>query len=497
MTEPASPFEHSASFSAGEIAAGVRLDGLEAQYESLFAEVIEDGVITADERARLDRAAAELGLDRARLAKLEQALTAAYEARRKVRVREVAATTEAPPDAGPASIMPLETPDARSEILMARVRMLEDRVRELEAEVEELRSQAAVEVDFSGVASAKPAASDDPDEILRRLRLDPRDPELLHALYRALGEQGDPDRRYNVAAARVFLGTPDPEARALVDRHRPEGLVRPRSSLTRDAWIRLLFHPEQEPVVGEIFAAVLGPVMLGRMAALRRDGLLPRVDPATRQDPATSTVAAVRSVAWAAAILGVQAPPIHVDPSAAVPLRMIPAATPALRLGKPALSGRTPAELAFLAGEHLAYFRDDAFMRALFDSITELEDVFLAALSIGNPGLPLAASVRARVAPLAEAIAPLLDAVKIDRLRGAFLRFVEDGGRANLQRWATAVDATAARAGLLLSGDLRAAEAMLRLEDPANVDARVDDLILFSIGERYTKLRVQIGIAVG
>jgi len=192
----------------------------------------------------------------------------------------------------------------------------------------------------------------------------------------------------------------------------------------------------------------------------------------------------------------VQLPPLHVDPGAAETVRMVPGTTPALRLGQKALSGRSPAELAFLAGEHLAYFRDDAFMRALFEGIVELEDIFLAALSIGNPGIPLTPAVRARVAPLAQAIEPLLEPLQIDRLRGHFLRFVEEGGRANLMRWAEAVDATAARAGLLLADDLRAAEAVLTLEDPARAGDRMLDLILFVVGERYAKLRRQLGVAV-
>ena len=89
MSEQTSPFEHSSSFEAGELTSAVRLGRFEAHYEELFAEVIEDGVITAEERAQLDRTAESLGLDRPRLARLEKALEAAYEARHRIRVREV------------------------------------------------------------------------------------------------------------------------------------------------------------------------------------------------------------------------------------------------------------------------------------------------------------------------------------------------------------------------------------------------------------------------
>ena len=498
MSEDSSPFLHDTSFEPGTLTAGVGLGRLEAQYEALFSEVIADGVITAEEREELERAADRLGLDRGRLQQLERALTAAYEARRSVRVREIA--PRAPESVVIGRVVDVSTPPAEvadAEPLLARIHELEARVAELLRENDELRAGAAVEVDLSGVvADAAPASEvDDPEELLRRLRPDPRDGEILRALRRAFTRRGQIDRAYCAAHALVHLGAADDEARALHASLRGEGLVRPRAALSRDAWLRLLVHPEQEPLVGEMFASVLGPVLLGRIAALRRDGALGRLDPAQRQDPSTSTVTAVRCMGWAAAILGVQLPPLFTDPAATEAARMVPATQPALRLGKAALSGRTPAELAFLAGEHLSYFRDDAFMRALFEGIVDLEDVFLAALFIGNKSVPLAPAVRARVVPLSQAIEPLLDAVHVDRLRGAFLRFVEEGGRANLMRWAAATDATAARAGLLLSDDLGAAEVVLRIEDPERVEERMNDLLLFTVGERYGKLRRQLGIA--
>ena len=386
MSEPTSPFEVASSFEAGEVQGGVRLGRLEAQYEELFSEAIEDGVITPDERARLEQAADALGLDRGRLLQLEQALTAAYEGRRRVRVREIGAGAGEPvladapvADTSPAvaSQAPLgAAAEMRAQALERRVIVLEARIAELEAELEEVRAEAAVEVDLSGVASssAPAAASDDPEELLRRLRPDPRDTGVLRALYRAFGAHGDRDRQWSAAHALVFLGVASSEERALHASLRGEGLVRPSASLSRESWQQLLVHPDQEPVVGELFAAVLSPVLLGRIAAMRRDGTLPRLDPATRQSPATSTLTAVRCLAWAGAILGVQVPPLHTDPTAASTVTMVPATAPALRLGRLALSGQSPAELAFLAGEHLAYFRDDAFMRALFHAITELED---------------------------------------------------------------------------------------------------------------------------
>jgi hypothetical protein len=177
-------------------------------------------------------------------------------------------------------------------------------------------------------------------------------------------------------------------------------------------------------------------------------------------------------------------------------MEMVPGLPPSTRLGAQALRGRTPAELAFSAGRYLARSREEHFVTTLLPSIPDLEDVFLAALGIGNPGLPMSPQVKARVSPIAKAIEPILEPPAVDRLRELFLRFVEEGGRTNLQRWTSAVDRTASRAGLLISGDLVAARSMLALEHPAQADDRVDDLLRFMVSERYSKLRKQIGIAV-
>ena len=136
-------------------------------------------------------------------------------------------------------------------------------------------------------------------------------------------------------------------------------------------------------------------------------------------------------------------------------------------------------------------------MKMLVPSARGLEDIFLAALSIGNPGLPLSAQVKQLVVPIAKAIEPILEPAAVDRLRGHFLRFVEEGGRTNLQRWANATDRTVARAGLLLANDLRAAHNVLSLEDKAHIAEKMDDLMSFVVSDRYAKLRKQIGIAIG
>jgi hypothetical protein len=491
-SEPAS-FQHDTSFEAGEIGGNLRHGKLEAMYEELFAEVIEDGVITQEERDRLDKMADNLGLDRARLRRLETALQAAYEARHRIVIKDLSFVDEPPP----ATIMPLErATDQRTLALERRIKFLEERIGELERELEDARAHVAVEVDFSDVTARKDVPDDDPAELARRVRHDPRDVDSLHALYRLYARANDVDRQWCIAQVLAYLDGANAEERECWERHREAALIRPTASVAQDAWKRLLFHPEEEALVGEIFSVVVSAVLMGRLSAMRRDKQLVKLNPAHKQDPKTTTVQAVRCFHWAAAILGLSSPALFADPDFEGFVEMVPGVPPASRIGAKALSGRSAAELAFLAGRHLANYREEHFVKMLVPSARGLEDIFLAALSIGNPGLPLSAPVKQLVVPIAKAIEPILEPAAIDRLRGHFLRFVEEGGRTNLQRWSVATDRTMARAGLLLANDLRAAHAVFALEDGAHLDEKMDDLMSFVVSDRYAKLRRQIGIAV-
>jgi hypothetical protein len=493
MTQEIS-FEHEDKFEQGELTGALRLGKFEVHYEELFAEVIEDGVITVEERARLDKAADAMGLDRQRLRKLEEALQAAYEARHNVRIRDL--NDEEPP---PASIVvqPEVAHNPRVIVLEQKVAQLSMRIAELERELEAAHAREAVEVDLSDmpVQGAPAAAEESIDELARRVRTDPRDVHSLRSLFRAYTRAGEIDRRWLLASSLTYLGQANDEEKAVYQQYRSDALIKPASALGEQGW-RLLFHPEEEILTGQIFAVITPAVLLGRVSALRRDKALVKLDPERKQDPKVSTLQAIRCFAWASAILGMGTPPLYADPEYPGVVEMVPGLPPSTRLGKKALSGRSPFELAFLGGKHLCWYREEHFVRLLVPSAPDLEDLFLAALTIANAKIPLSAEIKQRVMPIAKAIEPVLEPAAVDRVRGHFLRFLEDGGRTNLHRWATAAERTAARAGLLLANDLQAAHKVFELEDPRGVDAKMDDLLVFMASDRYANIRKQIGIAI-
>jgi hypothetical protein len=487
----ASLFEHAAGFTAAEVAGGFGLGPLETQYEELFAEVLEDGIITAEERARLERAAQNLGIDRDRLLRLEQAMVAAYQTRHRVQIVE---HYEEPA----ASLAPLRVEadgDAGRALLLKRVEQLEARVRELEEELRRAQAAINVEIDLSELDDEASIASEDPEDAWRRVRRNPTEADAHRQLHRIYAARGDVDRSFCIAQALVALGAATPEERAEFEARRTQTLIAPRAGLSPSAWYDQLFHPEEEVLTGQIFGVIAPAALLGRVTALRRDGKLHQPKPENRQDTTKATVTAVRAVAWAAAVLGLPTPPVFVEREREATYEHVPSVPPVTVIGKQVLSGRSQLEYAFLVGRHLSWYRNEHYVKTLFSSVPDLEDLFLAALVIGNPGLPIAEDMKRRVTPIANAIQPLLESAQLDTLRGCFLRFVEEGARTNLQRWSLATEKTACRAGFLLANDLGTALALLEDEERGRGELG-KDLLAFATSERYFQLRRQLGIAL-
>jgi hypothetical protein len=486
-------------FQAAAPTGGVGLGLLETQYQELFSEVIEDGVITHDERERLLRAAENLGLAGSKLSRLEQAMTAAYETHHRVRILDRSRDGSsfrplAPPPAPSITAIapandPGEVPRLREENLQLR-----QRIAALEEELARAQAAVNVEVDLGGLEAAV-AHTENPEDAWKRVRRDPLDPAGYRALYDAYDAAGSVDGKVLCAQALAFLDAATPEQATLAARHRQRELPSPHSAIDASLWHAALVHPEEDQVTGSIFGVVAGAILVGRVTTLRRDGLLRVVGESQRLQPARSTVMAARAVAWASAMLGLPEPVVAVDKEEPGGYLHVAGVPPLTVLGRAVLSGLGAPELAFHVGRHLAGYRAEHFVKTLFSATEDLEDLFLAALLVAQPRLPLSGAPRARVEPLARAIEPLLEPPQLDALRGHYLRFAEEGGRTNLQRWSLAADKTAARAGLALCQDLPSALVALEAEEGRAGPLGLDLLAYFT-SDRFLRLRRSLGLAV-
>src|SRR6187549_2169216 len=166
-------FDVRAGFDAGQVGGGLDLGPYAAHYRELFADVLDDGVITAEERERLDRVAKNLGIDASKLAQLERAMISAYEAHHRVSVVEPwqAGASPTPTQESPVWSAQPEDP------LLAELGRLRSRVSELEEALRDARAHVNVEVDFSELQESAPG--DPLDRLRAKIVRDPTNPKLF------------------------------------------------------------------------------------------------------------------------------------------------------------------------------------------------------------------------------------------------------------------------------------------------------------------------------
>lgn len=332
-------------------------------------------------------------------------------------------------------------------------------------------------------------------------RIAPRSEDAYRELHRLLAKLGRVDRAYHAAAALEELGRADLDEQLYCDQYRPPPApIRPRAALDPRAWREALSDPEADPHVTAILEAV-GPAAIAvRYAQLDANGALPELDPAGRQDVATSTVTFLRSLAWASSLLGVAPPVVYLRDEVPGGVAVAPSREPTLIVARSMLSGHDMAELAFVAGRHLVYFWPAHHPLVLYPSLADVSVLFLAALRVVVPELPVAPELTKQVAALRRALADALDAPAKQRLEEAVRRFDDAGGRVDLRSHLRSIERAANRAGFVLAGGLAPAKKMIVRDDRPVGDLspadRVADLLAWSVSERCASLRAALGVAI-
>jgi golgin subfamily B member 1 len=292
------------------------------------------------------------------------------------------------------------------------------------------------------------------------------------------------------------LRAADVDQQGLVDHFRSVSPVRARASLDAAAW-DLLRAPGFDEVLSAIFVAVERPAIALRLEELYENRRLAPPDRERRLSE-TSTASIVRSFQWAARFLGIGCPDLYVVENAQG-CSSLAAPTPSIALGPNVLSGQSAKDLAFLAGNHLTRYRPEYRVLSFYPTREDVTMLLFAAAQLGMPFGPAGsngsvASLRARLARHAgdRERAALADAVG---------RLDARGGQATIGAWMRSMELTAARAGLLLCGDLATAAALIgsdlcAAEEPA-LAARRGDLVRFCASRAHAELRARFVTSAG
>jgi tetratricopeptide (TPR) repeat protein len=318
--------------------------------------------------------------------------------------------------------------------------------------------------------------------------------ESYQALARIYFHTRQYDPAWCVCAALSFLGRADSEQRQFYETYRTNGPVAAQGRLDQARWIEDLFHPSEDPIIGKTFEALTAAVRSLKVQPAKAYGLRPK----DRREPATDTLLLSKLFGYIAPVLNLPTPHLYVQPDQPGGLVYAITEPPATVAGSQLLTGKSPQELAFVVGRHLAYYRGEHYVRWIMTTAAELGTLLLAGIKIGAPGVKLPADpgVDQTALALAQAMTP----VAREALQLLCRRLVETGLQLDVKRWMTAIDLTACQAGLLFCNDLEIAARTIR-DDAWSVgdmpaQDKIKELILFSVSDRYFRLRRALGVDI-
>jgi hypothetical protein len=300
-----------------------------------------------------------------------------------------------------------------------------------------------------------------------------------------------------VSQALSLLGKANEDERQFFEDHRPMGLLPIKSRLDTVLWKKNLYHADENLDVAHIFEVLAPAALKAKIHLLRASNQLSVMDPRFKQDPKGSTVTLVKTFAWAADVFGIRCPELYVRSDLPGALVAVPMRPPASLAGSTVCSGLQPQELTFVVGKHMSFYRGEHYAKTLFPDVAELYAFFCGALELVGVDAP---SSNVEVAHFRDLLAKCVEQDRMGALRQAVHRWVKGRGPTDIARWSQAVELTACRAGLVLSGDLAAAWSMINAEPHAPgdlpVEEKLKDLFVFAVSAEYFALRTLLGIAI-
>ena len=331
------------------------------------------------------------------------------------------------------------------------------------------------------------------------LESDPLNVDAYRAIYTIYLQQQSYDQAWCVASVLAFIGRANEEELRFFEDWRPQDVAQLSGTLDGALWSQHLFHKDEDLHIGKIFEAVAPAALKAKIADLTAKNQRPVLADNLRQDPATATGALPRSFWWAAKALGLQAPQLYARPEQPGLLTAVPSLPLASVAGQSALQGLSGLERAFVCGKHLAMYRGEHIIKTLFPTVTELTVLLFGSVRLVAQ-LPAPPEYAVQVQATTNVLGQYIEPIQREALKVAVGEFMKAGARANIKRWAQAVETTAARAGLLLAGDLTVAKTVLVGEQQIPGDLtpqdRLKELMLYSASEDYGRLRKLLGIAI-
>jgi tetratricopeptide (TPR) repeat protein len=329
------------------------------------------------------------------------------------------------------------------------------------------------------------------------LAMSPYRMESYQALRKLYTEAKKPDESWCVCQALTVLKNAEPDEEGFFKKHRRRSPASIKGEMTEELWTKHVQHPDQDPLLSDIFTTITPAVV-----AVRSQGLAAfKLDMKDKRDAEKDPADMARTLWYAGAATRIALPPIFYKNDDPGGLSFVFSSPPAIALGKGGQAGGPAQALAFVAGRHLSYLRGGLYLRHLVPTGSGLRGWLLAAIKLAVPNFPVPGDLAGEVGEHQAAFKQHLSGPQQDTLRSLVTRLLSAAPELDLKKWTAAVDLTADRVGFLLSNDLEIASALVRAS-PDEASAvpqkdRLKELTLFSVSESYFALRHKLGIAIG
>lgn len=310
------------------------------------------------------------------------------------------------------------------------------------------------------------------EELEQAAAASPTRAQTFRRLFEIHTKNGQTDRAYLAALALEILTAAEMDHELLIEQFRPDGTLKPTAALTDFDWDACLRAPGHDPDVARILRAIGPAAVRARVNELTDQKRLVSLDLTKRQEP-TSTITAVRAFAWASNVLGIALPEMYIMDNVPGGVAAVQAWSPTTAIGPEVLSNVGLTEVVYVAARHLAYYRPEHYPLVFFPTLAELTQLFLAALKLGMPEVPMPPNEG--VAKLRRQLAQSLEAAEKGELESAAKAIEDKGGKVDLAAYIRGVELTAHRAAFVLSADAHVATRRIASEQRAIAEVTADD----------------------
>lgn len=328
------------------------------------------------------------------------------------------------------------------------------------------------------------------------LRKNPYKPDAYRAMRKLYTETKQADSAFCLCQALFCMNSAEPDEERFFRRMRSETAAAAQDRLTEEDWVTAVMHPDADPLLTAIFAAIEPAILrkVGQPLETLGYQLAYALDLGRHPYPMSQTLY------YASGVLGMDPPLTFQNPNDGSGVSFLHSHTPAIVLGAAALVSDIPTQAAaFIAARHLTYYRPGLYLRHLIPSRTELRAWLFAAIKLTTPSFQIAKELETQVRENISVLEPMIVGSARDHLVNTVAKLLQSDA-IDLKKWIAAIDLSADRAGFIIASDLELASEMIKAADESSVAVphkeRIKELLLYGVTEQYFTIRKRLGINI-